>query len=269
MTIRYTFIDEDLIKGRLPRRTSASHKEDIGYLATFVGSKHYPGAARLATLSAARIGAGGVIALLEKPFFNLIAPAMAPEIILKVIKDPDEITAATLKAKAGLVGCGMGHSKTAQLFCKKILSTLSIPLVIDADALAYITPDMREKPWILTPHFGELKRLLEKFEQVDPSSLANLLGMVILVKGFPAHIYTPNGKVFRNTTGNPCASTAGCGDVLAGIIAGLLAQGLAPLEAACAGMYYAGRAADKWVTEHRSHTLMATDIINTIPFILT
>lgn len=268
MTIKHTRIDESFVLGLLPKRTDVSHKYNNGYLSTFVGSDLFPGAARLATHAAARVGAGGVVALLQKSTHKLVAMSLPPEIMMRVIKSVDDIDGAAQTSKAFLLGCGLGQSKKTKALATHILETSELPMVIDADALAFLKPGMKDKPWILTPHQGELQRLLILFEQIDPISLSQHLGMTILVKGFPSHIFTPDGVVYQNTTGNPAASTAGCGDVLAGIIAGLLAQGLSPRDAACAGIFYAGKAADLWVQENSSHSLMASDIIALLPRVL-
>jgi NAD(P)H-hydrate epimerase len=91
---------------------------------------------------------------------------------------------------------------------------------------------------------------------------------VILLKGFPSIIASPNGQVFENTTGHSSASTAGCGDVLAGLCAGLLAQGLNPFQVAVVGMYIAGMASDHYHQSFGGNTLMASDLLNQIPHVL-
>jgi NAD(P)H-hydrate epimerase len=274
----------------LPRRSLTTHKFLNGYLTAFVGSRSYPGAARLSCHAAARVGAGGVQVLLPESLWPLLGSFPAEIIPILLKEQGQEITHGTAfeafqkaaqRSKALLVGCGIGRSPETQTFVKAILGHSSLPAVIDGDglyALGKFGQDFirhhSKGHWILTPHRGELQRLCVDLDvegmaldetginASQVSKFSQNLNVIILAKGFPSLIFTPQGEVFINATGNPAATTAGCGDVLAGIIAGYLAQGLSSVRAARIGLHRAGKAADAFVQRTQGHSLMASDIIS-------
>ena len=186
---------------------------------------------------------------------------------------------ASIRSKAVLIGCGLGRSPGVQELIKSILSHTQLPCVVDGDALFALGKWGRDfisryakGQWILTPHRGELNRLRKDLgyednldeagiNTSDISQMAKDLGVTIVAKGFPSLIFTPPGDIHLNNTGNPAATTAGCGDVLAGIIAGYLAQGVPPVKAARIGLHRAGQAADAFIERTGAHSLMASDII--------
>lgn len=272
----------------IPNHTSSSHKFLNGYLTAVVGSSSFPGAARLSCHAAARVGAGGVQVLLPESLRPLIG-SFPPEIMPVFTKEHDHTIAplkafetfleSSIRSKAVLIGCGLGRSPGVQELIKAILSHTQMPCVIDGDALYALgkwgrdfTSRYAKGQWILTPHRGELNRLRNDLGYADDpldssmntgeiSQMAKDLGVVIVAKGFPSLIFTPQGDVHLNNTGNPASTTAGCGDVLAGIIAGYLAQGLTPEKAARIGLHRAGQAADTFIERTGAHSLMASDII--------
>lgn len=281
-------LSEQTIYSLLPKRAKDTYKFQNGYVSVVAGSTDFPGAVRLAAHAAARIGAGGVIALIPESIRHITA-GFYPEIIVWELKEHQgHLTHASAFEKfdkaqecsnALLIGCGMGRKETALHFIKDCLSHTKKPCVIDADAL-YALGVLGEKfileracrPWVLTPHAGEFKRLLTAFGYGFESGIAQKLARewecTLVIKGAPTIIYLPNGDYFENPTGNAAATTAGCGDVLAGIIAGLLAQGLAIGEAAIVGMYLAGKAADNYISTVGAHSLLASDIIDRLPMVL-
>ncbi|MFV1981519.1 MAG: NAD(P)H-hydrate dehydratase, partial [Rhodothermia bacterium] len=125
--------------------------------------------------------------------------------------------------------------------------------------------------WILTPHWGEFRRLVrdDTFEPADKVRLAARFakewGCVLIMKGMPSVVGCPDGRVYVNATGNPGLATAGTGDVLAGLLAGLLAQGLTPELAAVAGLHIGGAAADMYAESRDPRTMIATDLIELVP----
>lgn len=271
-----------------PRRTTSSHKFLNGYLTAIVGSPSFPGAARLSCHAAARVGAGGVQVLLPESLWPLIG-SLPPEIMPVLMKEHDKTIAplaafeifleSSNRSKAVLIGCGVGRSPGIQELIKSILSHTQLPCVIDGDALFALGKWGRDfisryakGQWILTPHRGELDRLRKDLgyednldeagiNTSDISQMAKDLGVTIVAKGFPSLIFTPPGDIHLNNTGNPTATTAGCGDVLAGVIAGYLAQGVPPVKAARIGLHRAGQAADAFIERTGAHSLMASDII--------
>lgn len=273
-------ITKEFITPLLPKRTSESHKFRNGYLIAVVGSKSYPGAARLSTHAAAKVGAGGVQVLLPQSLWPIIG-SFTPEIIPTLLTEAHDSDINPLAAfesylkimdrsTALLIGCGMGRTQGGHNLIQSILSHSSLPTVIDGDAL-YSLGKLGKKfiekyaqgKWILTPHQGELNLLQDDLDLKNHplQEISKNLGITLLVKGFPSHIYTPNGNIYITTNGNPAASTAGCGDALAGVIAGYMAQGLEPADAACVGLYKAGETADRLVKETGSHTLLASEAI--------
>ena len=153
------------------------------------------------------------------------------------------------------MGCGIGTSEEIPALLEGILLEVrELPVLIDADGLNALDPNwLRERkiPAVLTPHPGELSRLIDKpvseFQQQRVATVrhwAQMWGVVLLLKGALTVIGTPDGQVFINPTGNPGMATAGSGDVLSGMIGGLLAQGLNPLEATLVGCWWHGSAGD-------------------------
>lgn len=281
-------LSQHSIYGLLPKRARDAYKFQNGYVSVVGGSIDFPGAVRLAAHAAARVGAGGVIALIPESIRHITA-GFYPEIIVWELKEHhghltqasafEKFDKAQEYSKALLIGCGMGRDEAALHFIKDCLSHTNKPCVIDADAL-YALGILGEKfildrpsgSWILTPHAGEFERLLRAFGYTFSASIAQKLAIkwqcTIVLKGGPTTTYLPNGNYFVNPTGNPAATTAGCGDVLAGIIAGLLAQGLAAENAAIVGIYLAGKAADDYISLVKAHSLLASDIIDQLPMVL-
>ena len=181
------------------------------------------------------------------------------------------------KATAILVGCGIGRESETLDFVLDLVSNVEVPGVIDADGLYALQRDKsalrrdRGREWILTPHWGEFKVLVgdDSIDQTDRVRLASRFaqewGCVLLLKGMPSVVGCPDGRVYINRTGNSGVATAGTGDVLAGFCAGLLAQGLDPVEAAVAGLHIGGAAADLFASRADSRTLVAMDLVNLIP----
>lgn len=281
-------ISEQSIRDILPKRAKDATKITNGYLSVVGGSIDFPGAVRLAAHAAARIGVGGVIALIPESIRHTMS-AFLPEIIVWELKEYqghlthasafERVDKAQDNSQAVLIGCGMGREEETVLFIKDCLAHITKPCVIDADALYALAVlgekfiiERSQRQWILTPHGGEFERLLTAFGYTFDQNIAQKLAVkwqcTLVLKGAPTMIYLPNGDCFENPTGNPAATTAGCGDVLAGIIAGLLAQGLSTEQAAIAGMYIAGKAADEYVKTYQFHSLLASDIIDWLPLML-
>lgn len=281
-------LSDAMIQSFFPKRPKNAYKFANGYVTVVAGSTQFPGAAKLAAHAAARVGAGGVVALVPESIRHTIG-SFYPEIIVWELKEySGQLTHASAferfniaqdRSKAVLIGCGMGRETETVHFIKECLLHTKKLCVLDADALYALTLlgekfiiDQAQQNWILTPHTGELKRLLTSFgyalNKKTLHELAVKWNCTIVMKGLPTTIYMPDGKFFENPTGNPAATTAGCGDVLAGIIAGLLAQQQSPMQAAISGMYLAGKVADDYVLDVGAHSLLASDIIERLPVTL-
>lgn len=240
----------------LPVRGAAGHKFDAGHCVVVSGDALHTGATRLSALGAARIGAGLVTLAGEREALMVHASHVTAIMLAEV--DGAGALAELLEDKrknAVVMGPALGvGARTREM----VLAVLEIAarVVLDADAMTSFedTPQTlfdaigKREPGtvVLTPHTGEFKRLFGEIEGAKTEmaiAAAKRSGAVVLLKGTDTVIAHPEGRAVINTTGTPLLATAGAGDVLAGLIGGLLAQGMAAHEAACAGTYIHGRAA--------------------------
>ena len=252
-------------------RKKFSHKGDYGHALMLGGSFGKIGAVTLSSRAALTIGSGLVTAYIPKCGYQIVQTAL-PEAMVEVDAE-NEIQYFNSKIKPTVIGVGMGmgtSTKTAEGF-ENFLKENKIPLVIDADALNLLSKKksllkLLPKDAVLTPHPGEFERLAGKwkndYEKIDKLvSLSKKHKIVIVLKGaYTAIAY--QGKVYFNTTGNPALATAGSGDVLTGIITGLIAQQYNPLEAAILGVYLHGSTAEIAMNKEVYETFTATDCID-------
>lgn len=275
------------IQALIPRRRSNSHKHSVGKVFILAGSKGMTGAALLASQSAMRSGAGQVILGIPESEYPIIAkrtlevmPYPLPStkkgsIALAAKNDIDKKIAW---ANIVVIGCGMSQNAETQELIRQLIRESEIPMIIDADGLNALAGDLsilrnkKSKNVILTPHGGEFARLTgktsseiesKKFEYA--SDFAQQYDVVLVLKGAPTIIATPAGIIFVNATGNPGMSTAGSGDVLAGIIASLYGQGLSPEGSSVAGVYIHGLAGDISKEKKGVLSMMTSDIIKNLP----
>lgn len=252
------------------------HKYQAGHVVGLAGSPDFPGAAILSSFAALRGGAGIVHLLLPQEMRGEHVNTH-PELI-KILydsKQPQSIIDRINKSDAVFIGPGIGRSSTTIQLLKTILPLIDRPCVIDADALTLLAEEdfILPQNTILTPHTGEMQRLFK-----DPSkvilddvylkrcqSFAEEKGVTLVLKGGPSFIFHPKTPVLVNATGNPGMATAGSGDVLTGLIAALLAQGLQCREAAALGVYLHGFAGDVAAKEKSEYCLIASDIIDAFP----
>jgi ADP-dependent NAD(P)H-hydrate dehydratase / NAD(P)H-hydrate epimerase len=276
--------NDDVVRDCIAPVRGTDHKYTRGQVVCMGGQNEMPGAIALACLSGLRAGAGMVRALVPYAVSPVIYQH-ALEIIChtgeKSYLSPADIrhwTALKEKTKAILIGPGMGRHGESASFIKQIISSLSVPAVLDADALA-ITP--REiirnapVPLILTPHEGEFLHLVDisshalASEPVQTlSQAARDLKQIIHLKSSTSMTGLPDGRVYIHPTGTPGMATAGCGDVLGGIIASLLAQGNSPESAALCGVHFHGLAAEKATAVKGCRGLIASDIIHALPEVM-
>ncbi|HUF09299.1 MAG TPA: NAD(P)H-hydrate dehydratase [Rhodothermales bacterium] len=277
--------DDEVSRWFKPRSADA-HKYSAGTVVAAVGSKSFPGAAVMAVSAASRIGAGYVICGVPKSIQETLSSRLTDVTILPLNETVDGGIASDARqgmeerlnrATALLVGCGVGRDPDTLAFVRDLVATSELPGVIDADGLHAFAGDKQalRRPsgseWILTPHWGELKVLtgdehLDRTDQIRVASrFAAEWGCVLILKGMPSVVACPDGRVFVNPTGNTGLATAGTGDVLAGFCAGLLAQGLSPVEAAVAGLHIGGAAADLFASRADSRTMVAMDLVDLIP----
>ena len=270
----------------LPERSLGAHKNACGTVATIAGSTGFTGAAVLASESVLRAGAGLSYLCIPKSL-NAIFENKVTEVITWPLDDVgagylhsgcfQELFPILVDQKAIVIGPGLSqHKKTAELV-HALLDKLEKPIVLDADGLNVcadqtdLIKDYKGE-MILTPHPGEFARLtgLSREEIITnrielAHEFAKEWHKVIVLKGGPTIIAMPDGPVFINSTGNAGMATAGSGDVLSGVIAALLAQGLAPESAALLGVYVHGLAGDLARHNLGELGLIASDIMNYLP----
>ncbi|HOV92225.1 MAG TPA: NAD(P)H-hydrate dehydratase [Candidatus Kapabacteria bacterium] len=276
------FLEDSDVSFLLPSRKKISTKFDYGRVVILAGSKHYPGAAALAANAAIKIGAGLVYLLSP-----MIHPAVLPEIIPTQLPSDsdgyidaqakDYIFESIKKASVLAIGPGIGDKISTLKLISELINELpeSLPLIIDADALKAIdNQSVLRKNIILTPHLGEFSRITginRETISINANTLAqewaDKLNCTILLKHVPS-IITDGDYSFWNLGGNPGMATAGSGDVLTGIIAGLVAQGLSPLEATSLGAFIHSKAGDYYANTYSQETLTSSMLIYTLDIIL-
>ena len=274
-------IAETTEKPFFKKRRHNSHKGTFGTALTVTGSYGMAGAAILAARAALRSGAGILKCLICEsiyPVFTASVPEAvcipAPEISAGTLRfDPHLINKAMAGSSAVLIGCGLGVSEDTRKITEYIAETSGIPMVIDADGINALCGriDIIRKskaPVILTPHPGEMARLCSctvrevESDRINTArSFALKYGCTLVLKGANTVIAAPDGRIFFNLTGNPGMSTGGSGDVLAGIVVSLLAQGTETVNAACSAVYLHGEAGDRAASKRGERAMLPSDMI--------
>ncbi|MEA3355964.1 MAG: NAD(P)H-hydrate dehydratase, partial [Candidatus Bipolaricaulota bacterium] len=270
---------------RLPDRRPDGHKGTFGKVLLVAGSRGMSGAAILACRAALRVGAG-LVTLACPASLNTVFETALIESLTAPFTDADgrlskgslkEILPSLERADICAIGPGIGRYQTTGEAVRGILQELAVPVVIDADALFHLAGNLGllaplAGRAVLTPHPGELARLIERpIEKINSAridvarELAEKWGVVLLLKGRPTVIGTPQGEVWINPTGNSGLATGGSGDVLTGMIAGLMGQGLSPVVAAAIGAYLHGLTADILARGMPECSIIPTDLPGAIP----
>ncbi|MDY5008711.1 NAD(P)H-hydrate dehydratase [Candidatus Allofournierella merdipullorum] len=265
----------------LPRRKADSHKGSYGKVMCLAGSARFRGAAALAAEGALRAGAGLVTLASVEPVIAAAA-ARVPECVFLPCRQSAEggvsaqSAGAVLEKVRGmdalLFGPGLGDSEDTAALLEKLGPSAGCALVLDADGLNAAAkmealPRSPGLPLILTPHPGEMARLcgltiaeVNAGREGIAAGYARAEDCVVVLKGHRTIVAGPQGEVFVNPTGNPGLSRGGSGDILAGMIAGLAAQGLSPLDAAVCGVWLHGAAADKCAGRLGQYGMLPHDI---------
>ncbi len=267
------WIAREDVRRILPRRGRAAHKGDFGRALLLGGAEPYPGAIVLAAAGALRSGAG----LVQVECSTVAAAAVAarePEAIVRSGLNPEVVVEG---ADAILAGPGLGRDPEARRLVARLLREASCPLVLDADAIAVLEgkPEVVRncpQPVILTPHPGELAHLLgkdaaeiQKDRLAAVAEAAERTGAVVVLKGAGTLVAQAGRSMWINLNGNPGMACGGSGDVLAGLLAGLLAQGIAPFEAAIAAVWLHGTAGDIAAWRNTQAGMKAGDIAQALP----
>jgi len=267
------------------RRKNDTHKGDYGHVFVLGGSVGLTGAVCLCSQAALRIGAGLVTVGVPKSL-NSIFEIKLTEVMSLAL--PDKFGALCLKAFGDIkgklkkinvltLGPGAGLNSDTQKLMLKVLGEVDKPMVIDADAINSIASNLgvlkkrKSKKVVLTPHLGEFSRLIKldagkikKNRKELVKKFALRYNLTLVLKGHRT-LVSDGKSIFENTTGNPGMATAGMGDVLAGAIAGLIAQGLNCFEAAKVGVYLHGLAADYAAKGKGQLCLIASDVLSYLP----
>jgi len=253
-----------------------AHKGSNGLGILIAGSRNMPGAALLSAKAALRSGLGKLI--VHAPVTTLDKVALyVPETLLNCDSNPDcfsSLPDTISNYNALAVGPGLGKDFATQKGFYELLKKVSFPIIVDADALNILAEnkswlDLLPKNSILTPHAGEFERLAGKsenhFERVlKAQDFTQKYHIIVVLKGHYTTIITPERNIYMNTTGNQGMATAGSGDVLTGIILGLLSKGYAPENAAKFGVYLHGFAGDCVLKKQSYESLIASDIIENL-----
>jgi hydroxyethylthiazole kinase-like uncharacterized protein yjeF len=268
-TTHFAFTDR-MLRGALPKRSSKTHKHDHGHALIFAGSPGMWGAGILAATSAYRMGAGFVTLASHTDPTEVLG--QVPEILT------DSASSDKLWAKswtAAGIGSGLGANDDTYAILKRLMDVPGSQVVVDADAIT-VAAKRKMFPfpsdWILTPHAGELARVLgAKADAIEADRFSHALqasqvtGCHVLLKGFRT-VVAKGDRAIVILAGNSALAKAGTGDVLTGMITGLLAQGVSPWRAAAAGAYIHGRMADEWVKAgNDKRSLNASDLREILP----
>ena len=272
----YQLVDSDYVASVLPARPKFGHKGTFGKVQLVAGSKGKMGAALLCGEACLRLGAGLLTFHVPEVGLNVVQTVLK-EAMATVDDRSDHISEIPMMEQVNVIGVGPGigtHKNTVRALTR-LLQATEKPMVIDADGLNAIamTPGLLKhvpKGSVLTPHLGEFERLfgkqahgVERIKKMQQIAVSNQL--VLVLKGAHTAIVNETGKVYFNTTGNPGMATAGSGDVLTGIITGLIAQGLSGEQAAIAGVYLHGLAGDLAANKVGKLSLMASNLLSEIP----
>lgn len=267
----------------LPKRDPCGHKGDFGKLLLLCGSLGFTGAAWFAAMGALRMGAGLVYLGVPECIYEIEAVKLNEPVVFPL---PDrggklseeaipEILERLSNMDAVLIGPGLGQSKETFQVLKTVLEQAACPVVVDADGINLLARHMdilrgRVSPTILTPHDGEFARLFGPVgtnREESARAAAQRSGATLLLKGHRTCI-TDGQSLYRNLTGNAGMAVGGSGDVLAGLLAGLLGQGMAPLEAAACAAWLHGAAGDLCAEELSQYAMLPSDLLNALPQLL-
>ncbi len=268
----YQTLEKESIRSLFPGRKRYSHKGTYGHALLISGCYGMMGAALLAGESCLRSGAGLVTLHVPRFGYQIIQTSF-PEAIVSL--DQSDILFSeppNLDSYSAIgIGPGLGCKPNSSKGLKILLEQTRVPLVIDADGLNILSKhaewyELLPKDTILTPHPKEFDRLAGTSENAYERHLKQLefakrYKVIVVLKGAYTGIASPDGEYWLNTTGNPGMATGGSGDVLTGMITGLLARGLAPIDAAKAGVYLHGLAGDLAVRESDEEAMIAGDMI--------
>ena len=266
----------------LPDRRPNAHKGDFGRILLLCGSRGYTGAAALAARGALRSGAGLVYLGVPESIYAIEAVKLDEPVVFPLPEEEGKLSEGAIpevlerlsNMDAVLIGPGLGQSAGIYSVVKAVLERYCGPVVLDADGINVMAAHKdilrgRTAPTIVTPHPGEFARLGGKSgSRVDAAvDMARALGVIVVLKG-QGTVITDGEKVYVNPTGNPGMAVGGSGDVLAGIVASFLGQGIAPLDAAACAAWVHGAAGDICAREIGQYGMLPGDMVEVLPRLL-
>ena len=276
-------IDREYVRSLMPRRDPAGHKGTFGKAYLLGGSVGYTGAPVLCAAAAERSGCGLVLLGVPESVWPAAAvkcwgamPHPLPERDGRLSPDAEEeIRRRAAGCDAVAIGCGMGRGEESDLLIRRLL-TVEKPLVLDADGINALeghidTLSRRTCATVLTPHDGELARIggdMTAPREASAAAFAAAHGVYLVRKGHRTLVAAPDGRLAVNTTGNDGMAKGGSGDILTGLLTGLLAQGMEPFAACCAAVWLHGRAGDLAAEEKGRRGMTPLDIIEMLPYAL-
>lgn len=273
------------IIARLPHRGFDVHKYQLGKVFVLAGSIGLSGAAAMSSMAALRTGAG-IVKLGVPAALNAIMEAKLTEVMTIPYRDTSEgsfgmqdlegMLEMIDSSTVSVIGPGISRQYETQNLVRKLVARATRPLVVDADALFALAGHLDillgvDNEIVLTPHTGEFSRMIDQsIAEIEAKKIelartfATEFNVTLVLKGAPTIVATKEGQVYINATGNPGMATAGSGDVLTGVIAGLIAQGSSAVDAALCGVYLHGMAGDHARHQVGEYGLIATDMLTAV-----
>ena len=280
--------DEFTAEYPLPQKPSSAHKGTNGTLLALCGSYGMSGAAAMAAEAALRTGVGLLKLAVPKSIYVILASKLSEPVFMPLEQTPDGMTDideygkiydAIGSASAVLIGCGLGLNNNIKSLTALLAEGSTKPVVIDADGINAISSNINvlkraSAPIILTPHPGEMARLIGTDVNTVQCNRYNIAknfaqeyNVTLVLKGANTLVAVPEGRVYVNLTGNNGMAKGGSGDILAGMIASLLAQGMNAEAAAVSAVYYHGLAGDSCAEKYSSRGMLPSDIISELKYI--
>ena len=272
-------LNHEQVLALLPDRKENAHKGEFGKVLLLCGSEGYTGAAALAAMGALRCGAGLVYLGVPRSIYAIEAVKLTEPVVFPLPEAEGKLSVQALpkilpmldSMDAVLIGPGLGQSEGTRAVIRTVLEEAKCPVVLDADGINGICRHrdiLRERhyPTVLTPHAGEFARLgvpAAQDRQASAESFAREYGCILVLKGHHT-VITDGVEGYVNQTGNPGMAVGGSGDVLAGMITGLMGQGMTPLTAAACGAWLHGAAGDLCAERMGQYGMLPTDMLEVL-----
>ena len=281
-----TALDINTIRDLVPKRSPEGHKGTFGHVFLVATSRGFTGAGKLAAEAALRSGVGLVTVGVPASLADIVAAGLLEAMSLPLpSNESDAISHRALEPAlafaenrdAVALGMGLSTHEDTRLFVEQFIKQCHVPMLVDADGLNCISDEPEilrhaKAPVVITPHPGEMARLLERSNtevqenrEGVAAEFAAEYGCTVVLKGAGTVIACADGSTFVNPTGNDGLATGGTGDVLSGLLGGLLAQNMNPVDAACLAVYVHGLAGDLAAETYTPRAMTAGDVVESLP----